>query len=216
MKTLKFRLIQMIVLCFFICLPDSVSAGISFSISFGSGPQYSRQSYQPSHKQDSRGSTHDNRNFKPVGSGFNQGGGHYRPQANTIITGPECWYGRQPNYCVIATMPRVIEKQVIVVQPRYDGSTDLLLDRLVMGNKWQRLEAIEQLAEFSFNDQVRYALENVLLSDPDPQLRKEVARIFGVMKNINALPALEKARVQDPDEDVRKEADNAIKEMGAN
>jgi HEAT repeat protein len=78
------------------------------------------------------------------------------------------------------------------------------------------MEAIRELAGFSFDDKVRYALENVLLSDPDAQLREEAARSFGKVNNTKALAALEKARVEDPSEDVRKEADESIKKLEAN
>lgn len=214
MKTLRFRLIQMAALCFLLWLPDTASASTSFYISFGSGRQYPRRSYQPSHRRDSHGSSHHNRNFRPVGRNWYSR--NYRPSGNTIVFSSGFYYRTEPYY-VVTTSPTIVEKRVIVVQPnKCDASTELLLDRLAMGNKWQRLEAIEQLAEYSSNDRVRYALENVLLSDPDPQLRKEVARIFGVVRNINALPALEKARVEDPDEDVRKEADYAIEKIEAN
>ena len=72
------------------------------------------------------------------------------------------------------------------------------------------------MAGFSFDDKVRYALENVLLSDSDAQLRKEAARSFGKVKNTKALAALEKARVEDSSEDVRKEADQSIKKLEGN
>ena len=85
-----------------------------------------------------------------------------------------------------------------------------------MPNKELRKETIKELAGFSFDDNVRAALENVLLSDPDPELRKEAARAFGVVKNANARAALEKARVEDSSEDVRKEADQTIRKIEEN
>jgi HEAT repeat protein len=84
---------------------------------------------------------------------------------------------------------------------------------LQMPDKEQRKQAIDELAGFSFDDNVRHALENVLLSDPDAQLRKEAAQSFGKVKNTKALAALEKARVEDPNEDVRKAADQTIKKL---
>ncbi len=210
MKTLRFRLVQIAVLCSLIWLPDMALARTSISVSFGSGHQYSRRSYRPDNRRRSNSFPHRNRNFRPVGSSWRSQ--YYRPRINTIVVGSGFYYRTEPYY-VVTTTPKVIEKRVIVVQPRYDGSTDLLLDRLAWGNKWQRLEAIENLAEFSFDDKIRKALENVLLSDPDPELRKQVARVFGEVKNTQALPALEKARVEDSNEDVRKEADNAIKKI---
>jgi len=85
-----------------------------------------------------------------------------------------------------------------------------------MPNKELRKEAIKELAGFSFDDNVRAALENVLLSDPDPELRKEAAQTFGKVKNTKALAVLEKARVEDSSEDVRKEANQSIKKILGN
>jgi hypothetical protein len=214
MKTLRFRLVQMAALCFLIWLPDTASASSSFYISFGSGRQYSRRSHRHDRKQRSHRSNRHHRNFRPVNNRWRSH--YYRPYGSTIVFGSGVYYRTEPYY-VVTTSPTIVEKRVIVVEPdKCDASTELLLDRLAMGNKFQRLEAIELLAESSFNDRVRQALENVLLSDPDPQLRKEVAHIFGVVRNTEALPALEKARVEDSDEDVRKEADYAIEKIKDN
>jgi HEAT repeat protein len=88
-----------------------------------------------------------------------------------------------------------------------------LLKQLQSPNKEQRRGAIRELAGFSFDDNVRYALEKILLSDPDLELRAEAARAFGAIKNANARAALEKARVEDPSADVRRAADEAIRSI---
>jgi hypothetical protein len=159
---------------------------------------------------------------------------HYYPYRETIILGGGCWYDWGPDYYVVAPPvvverpPVVIERQTVVVQPQqFDESTlqlninlqykkSELLKQLQMPDKELRREAIKELAGFSFDDNVRYALEKVLLSDPDPELRAEAAHSFGEVKNANARTALEKARVEDPSVDVRKEADNAIKNIEGN
>jgi HEAT repeat protein len=122
----------------------------------------------------------------------------------------------------------VIERQTVVVQPQqFDESTlqlnmDLqykkseLLKQLQMPNKELRRQAIKELAGFSFDDNVRAALENILLSDPDPELRAEAANAFGAVKNANARSALERARVEDTSADVRRAADAAIKSITGN
>jgi hypothetical protein len=166
----------------------------------------------------------------------------YRPRRQTIILGGGYWYDCGPDYYVVTQptiierTPVVIERQTVVystsspqvVQPQqFDESTlqlnmnlqykkSELLKQLQMPNKEQRREAIDELAGFSFDDNVRAALENVLLSDPDPELRAEAAHSFGEVKNTNARAALEKARVEDPSVDVRKAADDAIKSITAN
>jgi HEAT repeat protein len=119
-------------------------------------------------------------------------------------------------------VPLVIERPVIVVNAQeFDENTiqmnlDLqrrkseLLGQLQAYDKELRRGAIRDLAGFSFDDNVRCALENVLLSDPSSELRVEAAEAFGRVKNAGALPALEKARVEDVSEDVRRAADEAI------
>jgi hypothetical protein len=125
-------------------------------------------------------------------------------------------------------VPVVIERPVIVVKSQeFDENTiqiniDLqykkieLLKQLQMPDKELRRQAIRELAGFSFDDNVRTALESVLLTDPDPELRAEAADAFGQVKNANAKPALEKARVEDPSENVRRAADEAIKSIEGN
>jgi len=81
---------------------------------------------------------------------------------------------------------------------------------LKIGDKENRKEAIHDLAGFSFDDKVRESLEDVLLSDPDPRLRRQVAESLGKTTNKNVLPALEKAKADDPNREVRQEAYKAI------
>jgi hypothetical protein len=168
--------------------------------------------------------------FKPA-----RGWRDYRPHRRTIILGSGCWYDRGPDYCVVttptvirATLPVVVDRPVIVVKSQqFDESTlqlnlelqhkkNELLKQLQMPNKELRRQAIKELAGFSFDDNVRNALEQILLSDLDPELRAEAADAFGVVKNANAKPALEKARVEDPSADVRRAADEAIKSIEGN
>jgi hypothetical protein len=177
---------------------------------------------------------HRPRRFEPA-----WGRRDYRPHRQTIILGGGYWYDRGPDYYVVTAptvierVPVVIEKQTVVystsspqvVQPQqFDQSTlqlnmnlqykkSELLKQLQMPDKEQRREAIAELAGFSFDDNVRYALQSVLLSDPDPELRAEAAHSFGEVKNSNARAALEKARVEDPSVEVRKAADEAIKSI---
>ncbi len=136
---------------------------------------------------------------------------------------------------VVERPPVIIERQTVVYssppqvvqQQQFDDSTiqrniDLqyrksaLLNQLQSSNKELRRQAIDELAGFSFDDNVRAALENILLSDPDPELRAEAAYSFGTVKNTNARSALERARVEDPSADVRRAADNAIRSITGN
>jgi HEAT repeat protein len=81
---------------------------------------------------------------------------------------------------------------------------------LKIGVKEDRLAAIRELEIFSFVSHVRAALEDVLLSDPDPELRKQVATSFGKTANPKVVAALKTARAMDPDKGVRQAAYRAI------
>lgn len=116
----------------------------------------------------------------------------------------------------------ITKRQVAVKTREYDEETaelfeqlrrkkSELLKKLKEGNKEQRKEAIDKLAGFSFDDKVREALEDILLSDSDPELRKEVAKSLGKVKNKKVLSALEKAKAEDSNEEVRQEANKAVK-----
>jgi HEAT repeat protein len=127
--------------------------------------------------------------------------------------------------------PRVIVKKKAIIKNesypneiRYDENTlklfkrlrakkSELLRKLRIGDKPARLNAIIELSCFSFDDKVRQALEEVLLSEPDSELRKEAIKAFSNVKNKRALSLLEKVRVEDSDKEVRAEADHAIREI---
>ena len=122
--------------------------------------------------------------------------------------------------------PHVVVQQPIVVQqysnpaPAYGGDLDKirekkaqLLGQLQQGDKTERLHAIDQLAGFSYDDQVRGAMENVLQSDPDALIRKAVVEAFGKVKNQKPLGVLEKVRVADSDREVREAADRSINQI---
>jgi hypothetical protein len=87
---------------------------------------------------------------------------------------------------------------------------DELLRVLKIGDKENRIGAIHELAPFSFDTKVRAALEEVLLSDPDAELRKQVAISLGKTENSNVTSALKMAKAKDPDRGVRQAAYRAI------
>ncbi|MBN2268974.1 MAG: HEAT repeat domain-containing protein [Sedimentisphaerales bacterium] len=90
-----------------------------------------------------------------------------------------------------------------------------LLKVLKIGDKAAKIKAISELAGYSFDDNVRKALEEVILTDPDAELRRQVAESLAKVKNVNLIPILEKVRVQDTDVQVREQADKAIKSIKA-
>lgn len=85
-----------------------------------------------------------------------------------------------------------------------------LLKILRIGDRERRVQAICDLAGFSCDDRVRKALEDVLLSDPDAELRKQVATAFGKTKNPSVVAALEKAKAEDSSREVRQAAYRSI------
>jgi len=231
MKTTGIGLIAAVVVSLLIGLSNTalahshshVSVGIGFGYPGFYGAYYPGPYYYPPY-------------YPYWGPGW--GWGHHHPHHSTVIVGGGYWYDWAPGYYVvgppvIAAPPVVVEKQTVVrstnsprvVQPnQIDKGTQALfetlrykkgklLNHLETGDKKQRMQAIKELAGFSFDDNVMQSLEKVLLSDPDPELRTAVANAFGEVKNVKALAALEKARVEDADENVRKAADDAIKNL---
>ena len=129
---------------------------------------------------------------------------------------------------IVVEVPSVVtERRVVVEEPVYyedtgndDDTARLfeelrqrkseLLKKLRIGDKEKSIEAIRELAGFSFDDEVRNSLEEVLLTNPDVELRIEVAKAFGRTTNQKVLAALQQAKVYDSSMEVRLEAHNAI------
>jgi hypothetical protein len=244
MKTLRYMLI--VVVSLLIGLSNVALARPSVYIGVGIGGRpgfhsgnrsdYGRGSYRTPPRYNYCEPAWGRRDYRPRRQTIILGGGYWYDR------GPDYYVVTQPT--IIERTPVVIERQTVVystsstssgqasspqvVQPQqFDESTlqlnmnlqykkSELLKQLQMPNKELRKEAIKELAGFSFDDNVRAALENVLLSDPDPELRAEAAHSFGEVKNTNARAALEKARVEDPSVDVRKAADEAISSLNGN
>ncbi len=133
------------------------------------------------------------------------------------------YYYPAPPPPVVERPPVVVERPAVVRPVRESSDYSSLREKksellkvLMIGDKEHRINAINELAGYSFDDNVRLALEKVLLSDTDPELRVAAAEAFGEVKNPKAIPALENARVQDSVTDVRKAADLSIKKLQAN
>jgi len=134
------------------------------------------------------------------------------------------WIGG--HYPVVVDPPVVIHREVVTKTERDcrtppDPATAEQLERLRLkksellkvlriGDKERRMQAIRDLAEFSSDDGVRKALENVLLSDPEPELRKHVATSFGKTDNRKVVAALEEAKATDSSKEVRQAAYRSI------
>lgn len=140
------------------------------------------------------------------------------------------YYVVDPPPVVVERPPVVVEKQPATVQPNVvqpkgvdENTLQLyknlrekksdLLNKLQTGDKDAQIQAIRDLAGFSFDDNVRLSIESALFTSGDTQMRIEAAQALGSVKNTKALPALEKARVDDADAGVRRAADTAIRNI---
>ncbi|MHC4477135.1 MAG: HEAT repeat domain-containing protein [Planctomycetota bacterium] len=229
MKLTKLGLVAAVLFCG-LCLPKMTLARGSFHI--GLGYNYSNF-HHPHHWHHGRW---PGRHYGWIDRGYYRwlDHGRYRgPWGHHYRRRPHCgggigiWLG--DCWPIVVERPTVITRKTIVVKrpnndyaPKYDAKTlklfkDLrgkkreLLKRLQIGDKQQRKQAVSELAGFSFDEKVRKALEEVLLSDPEPELREEAAKSFGKVKNRGALVILKKVRVEDSALEVREEADKAIK-----
>jgi len=85
-----------------------------------------------------------------------------------------------------------------------------LLELIKSPEKELRVKAVEGLTGFCFDKEVRAAMEDVLLSDPEVELRRQAAKALGRISNKEVLSALQAAKAGDPDHGVRQEAYKSI------
>jgi len=166
-------------------------------------------------------------------SGHHHWGGHWwYPGMSFVVV--DYWPGEVVDYYPAACYPPVIERPTVIVkEPTVVNVTtnakindetfadvrnkkSELLKKVMIGDKASRMSAIAELGGFTFDDTVREKLSEILVSDPDAEVRKEVAKAFGKLKNEKVLPVLEKVRVSDTDVEVRQEADRSINQINSN
>lgn len=85
-----------------------------------------------------------------------------------------------------------------------------LLEMIKSTEKELRAKAVEGLVGFCFDKEVRAAMEDVLLSDPEVDLRRQAAKALGRVSNKEVISALQAAKAGDPDHGVRQEAYKSI------
>ncbi len=151
--------------------------------------------------------------------------GHYYGWPDYRWSSP--WYSSGTGIWFYESCPTVIVPRVRLETPdeslhRRETANDVVLSEsmqkrksellkvLRIGGKDARIEAIRELAGFSYDDKARTSLEKVLLSDPDPQLRKEVAVAFGKTGNVSLVEALKTAKSNDSSREVRQAAYRSI------
>jgi len=132
------------------------------------------------------------------------------------------WYYPGP----VVVSPPVVRRHITVTEhkppaPAQSQTPDLVseklqqeksesLKKLRIGDPSNRLQAARDLEQFARDARVRAALEQALLSDRDPQLRKAVAELFGRLQDKNTLKVLKEAHANDSDRAVRQAAYKAI------
>ena len=151
-------------------------------------------------------------------------------------SGTSIWvHGSWPLYStpVVVKRPVVVKETHVVVAPvrteyetMYTPANDGLYARLrnkksellkvvKIGDKAGRIRAITDLVGYSFDPNVKKALEEILLEDPDAELRKQVAQSLGKVKNKSYIPTLQKVKAEDSDQQVREQADKAIDKINS-
>jgi hypothetical protein len=205
MRTMKSRLAAGGLICLLVLLTGTVEArvyvGIGFGTSFG----------------------HHHRHYY----------GHHYPQHGWHSWWAGChdpWYSHWPGHCypwgssfwIHQSYPITINARPRIKAPadspapkpqiceRTRQQLNELLRVLKIGDKESRLGAIRELAPFCFDLKVQAALEKVLLSDADAELRKQVAISLGKTENPDVTAALKIAKAKDPDRGVRQAAYRAI------
>lgn len=154
--------------------------------------------------------------------------GHFHHRGHWYYPGSYVVVDYWPDYPVIVEKQTVIVKDTRTVNVKPNAGVNdetfadirskknILLEKLTIGDKTARMNAIAELAGFTYDDAVRDKLSVVILTDPDPEIRKAVAKSFGEVKNEKTLPILEKVRVSDSDAGVRQEAESAINQIKGN
>jgi hypothetical protein len=142
---------------------------------------------------------------------------------------PYCWMGdcypdvivERPAVVVRETaapaqgyrFPAAPDEQTLILFASIRNKKAELIKQLQSADKTERVKAIADLAGLTYDDQVKEKLKDILLKDPDPDLRKEVANAFGKSKNDQLISILEGVRVGDDNKEVHQAADQAIKNI---
>lgn len=202
MRDTKLHLMAATLICTLVYLPSAATARISVSI--GLGTYLGR--YHP----------HYYGHWYPHYRWY----GHHGPwwdhsywPGSFCLPGSSFWFYSDP--IVLDPPPRVkapkapeenSEPPQVRLSERMRREQSELLRMLRIGDKESRIGAIHELAAFYFDDKARPALEDVLLTDPDADIRKAVADALGKTGNVKVTAALKLAKAKDPDRDVRQAA----------
>ena len=209
-KRTKLVLVAAGLLALLVILPGVSSARVSFGISVGTPFVHHHPGFYPG--------------WYPYHHAYPYYGWypHRRWHSSTDLG---IWIG--DCYPVVIDPPVIVHREVVTKTQVHDHQTppdpqtaeqierlrlkkSELLDALRIGDKERRIQAIRDLTEFTCDDAVRVAMEKILLSDPDPDLRKEVAKSFGRTENSKLVSSLQEAKNADSDKEVRQAAYRSI------
>jgi len=98
--------------------------------------------------------------------------------------------------------------------PMNNGKENLgtYMEQLRFGSDDERKKAVKKLEDYPGTQAVA-TLINVLVNDPDKDVRKEAAHCLGEIGDRMPLPFLDAVSVNDPEKSVREEAKDAIEEI---
>lgn len=199
MKATRFRLVAVVLLCYPVFLPNRVEARVHLSIGLGTYFGHHHGHYCGHHYPH-----------------YGWYGGYYRPwwrhshwPWHYYPSGSSVWIYSSP--IVLGSRSRVkAPPEDPKPEPRLSQSMraeqGTLLRIFRIGDAENRIAAGRELTAFYFDDKARAALEDALLKDPEPQVRKEIATSLGKTADARVTAALKLAKATDPDRDVRQAA----------
>lgn len=216
MRAMKFHFAAVAMLCLLVFLTGKASARVYVSVGLGTSFGHHGSHYY------GHGHGYGHGYGYPHHGWYGGYGGHYSPwwghsywPSHRYSSGSSFWI--YPSYTTIYSPPlrvkapkatqRSSEPKLSESMRRHQSE---LLKVVKIGDKENRISAIHELAPYSSNSRVRAALEDVLLSDPEAEVRKQVATSLGKTSNPKVTPALKMAKAKDPDRGVRQAAYRSI------
>jgi len=177
------------------------SAGVSVGIGFGTtiGPHYHHHHMYGAYV------------YGPVWPDYYYYDPWYDPwyYPGPVVVGPPVVVER-PHVIVQERKPPAPPKEPDLVGDKLQQKKSELLKKLKIGDTNSRVQAAKDLEQYESDAKVRTALEQALLSDRDPQVRKTVAEMFGRLQDKKTLRVLKQANKDDAERDVRQAAYKAI------
>lgn len=213
MRAMKSRLTAGGLICLLVILTGPATARVYVSVGLGTSFGHHSSHYYGHGYGHSYGYPHH--------TWYGGHGGHYSPwwghsywPSHRYSSGSSFWI--YPSYTTVYSPPLRVKAPAGNPRPKPQISQSMrrrqseLLKVVKIGDKENRISAIRELAPYSFDSKIRAALENVLLSDPEAEVRKQAATSLGKTANPKVTAALKMAKTKDPDRAVRQAAYRSI------